>query len=422
MNIKIFDNDFYGTVEIPPSKSVAHRMFICAFLSRKNVCLKNISELNDDLKNTLNCLYQLGANYIIKKNVVEFLTPSEPRSNVLNCGESGSTLRFLIPISMCYFEETTFMCGDKLLERPLDVYFKLFDSQKIPYTIECNRLTIKGKLKIENIKINELVSSQFITGLLYYMSLQNNDCTLKVNCPIESKPYIDLTIKIFERFGLLIECKEKTFKFIKKTYDKISSFTLEGDFSSAAFLIALGIFSKKGIILKNLNKDSFQADKKILEFLDLIKCYYKWDKDDLLVSSSSLRFSNCKFSLKDCPDLGPILFVIASFIQGRTTFDDIRRLRFKESDRVSTMEKELKKVGVDIKVSENQVIINGKSKYDNSYDFLTYNDHRVAMALTVFSIINKSKNTIRNIECINKSYPSFLDDLKKINIDVEEVI
>lgn len=394
MQVEIKKSFPKGTIKAPPSKSYSHRYLILGALSNSSV-ISNYSPSND-LEATLSCLDSLGYRYEIKLDKVIFKGNKE-KNNIFNCIESGSTLRFFIPLILAISHEGTLKGSKKLFSRGLDEYIKIFDKQNIKYILKEDSLYIKGNLKPGKYELNVDKSSQFVSGLLLALPLLNGDSEIHLLGKIESLNYIKITIDSLKRFGIEIK-KVGNIIYIKgNQIPKTRKITIEGDYSNAAFLEALN-YIEGDVKITGLKKKSLQGDKKYLKYFPLIK------------------EGHPTINIKNCIDLGPILFTLSSIYHG-ATIKGTNRLRIKESDRIIDVLSTLEKFGVKYKIFNDKVEIYKSNihKVDECID--VPNDHRIVMALSILLI--KLGGKMNNVEAINKSYPNFFKDLEKINVKVK---
>lgn len=396
MKAFVYPSKPFGTIIVPPSKSMAHRALICAALASGKSEISNIY-LSEDIKATIDGLKSLGALIEVNgdKITVKGIDFSKKiESGSFNANESGSTLRFIIPICSLISKHHVLYGTSKLISRPLDVYKDIFKSDLI---IEKESVVVNGMLKAGDYTVKGDISSQFISGLLFTLPLLNANSTIKILPPFESKSYIDLTISMQKLFNVNIEFKDNTCHIKGNQKYLPYNEVVEGDYSQAAFYMVLNSINPL-IDVKGLKANSLQGDRMIEKVVN--------DDPDV-------------YDLADCPDLGPILCVLASTKRRTTKIINIARLRIKESDRVDSMEKELKKLGVDFKSTKNEIIINGKSEFDTDLIISSHNDHRICMAMAILATITKKGLMIDGIECVKKSYPNFFDDLKSLNVRVD---
>ena len=414
MKAIIYPSKSTGVVTVPTSKSIAHRLLICAALSNGESIISNVS-MNSDISATISCLKELGADILVDGSTVTVKGIKETKKEVeLNAIESGSTLRFLIPISSYLSKKVIFKGTEKLISRPLDIYQKLYNDN---FVKKNNCIIINNLLNQNYYEIDGSISSQFISGLLFYLPLLKNDSEIKIINEYESKSYVDLTIDALNKFGIQIEEKDNGRRLIIKggqTYLS-NNLSVEGDYSQAAFFLTLGAINNE-ITVKGLNKSSKQGDKAIVDVLKNANVRMEINNEGITVKKSEIKAIDV--DLKDIPDLGPILSVLFSRAKGKSKLYNAKRLRYKESDRILAIETELKKMGVEISSDENNIYINGVNKLISNDIINSHNDHRIFMAVSILATISNTPVTISNYECINKSYPRFLDDLQGLGIKV----
>ena len=402
MKVKILPSKTSGEVSAPPSKSFAHRYLIGSVLSRGKCVIKNIAD-SDDISATLSCIEQLGGSVTKDGNIVTVIPTNEKQieNAVFDCKESGSTLRFFIPVVLATgAKNCTFLGSERLLARGIKEYEKLFENSDVTIKSDEKSIEVNGTLSAGNYEISGEVSSQYTTGMLFALSRLSGKSTLKITGNAESRAYVDMTIKVLKDFGADITETEKNFFEINgKGRLSPGEFTVEGDWSNAAFLIALprlvGTISVSG-----LNENSVQGDR---------FCTAAFD---------ALDGENAEIDLKDCPDLAPILFSYAAYKNGGK-FINTRRLRVKESDRANVMAEELKKFGANVKVYENSVEIEKTQLKPPIVPLCGHNDHRIVMALSVLAAVFGAE--IDGAEAVNKSYPDFFRVIKKAGVNVYEI-
>lgn len=402
MKVKILPSKTSGEVSAPPSKSFAHRYLIGSVLSRGKCVIKNIAD-SDDISATLSCIEQLGGSVTKDGNIVTVIPTNEKQieNAVFDCKESGSTLRFFIPVVLATgAKNCTFSGSERLLARGIKEYEKLFENSDIIIKSDEKSIEVNGTLSAGNYEISGEVSSQYTTGMLFALSVLDGKSTLKITGNAESRAYVDMTIKVLKDFGADITETEKNFFEINgKGRLSPGEFTVEGDWSNAAFLIALSRLLGT-ISVSGLNENSVQGDR----FLS--------------VAFDSLDGENAEIDLKDCPDLAPILFSYAAYKNGGK-FINTRRLRVKESDRANVMAEELKKFGANVKVYENSVEIEKTQLKPPIVPLCGHNDHRIVMALSVLAAVLGAE--IDGAEAVNKSYPDFFRVIKKAGVNVYEI-
>lgn len=402
MKVKILPSKTSGEVSAPPSKSFAHRYLIGSVLSRGKCVIKNIAD-SDDISATLSCIEQLGGSVTKDGNTVTVIPTNEKQieNAVFDCKESGSTLRFFIPVVLATgAKNCTFSGSERLLARGIKEYEKLFENSDVTIKSDEKSIEVDGTLSAGNYEISGDVSSQYTTGMLFALSVLSGKSTLKITGNAESRAYVDMTIKVLKDFGADIAEPEKNFFEINgKGRLSPGEFTVEGDWSNAAFLIALSRLAGT-ISVSGLNENSVQGDR----FSS--------------VAFDALDGENAEIDLKDCPDLAPILFAYAAYKNGGK-FTNTRRLRVKESDRANVMAKELKKFGANVKVYENSVEIEKTQLKPPIVPLCGHNDHRIVMALSVLAAVFGAE--IDGAEAVNKSYPDFFRVIKKAGVNVYEI-
>ena len=400
-----------GSIRVPSSKSYSHRFLISAFIYNRPVTINNVN-LCDDVTTTIDCLKSLGATFEINKSTVKFIKREVKHGPVvLDVRESGTSLRMLFPIAIYLYKDVKFIGKTSLFSRPMGVYKEILEQQKIPFELGEDFIHVKGNIKPTDFEVRGDISSQFISGLLLFNVLANSKKKLKVIPPIESKFYIVMTLNVLEELGFIYENKNNVYKYLGKVKGNTNVFDTEVDYSLLANFAVLATL--KGNVELFINSiSSLQGDSIILDFLSTIGAYIKYKDNAIVVTHHNLIPFDV--NLSDCIDLGPTLFALASLIPGRTHFSGIKRLQYKESNRITSMVNELKKTGVEIEVNENDLYIKGKEKITGDYEFNTYNDHRIAMALTILGMNIDGKVIIKDAECVKKSYPNFFEDLESL--------
>lgn len=396
MKVEITPSVAKGEINAPPSKSVAHRLLVCAALADGVSVIENIGA-NDDILATAECLEKLGAEIKISGGTARVKGVSsvlKAKKLTFDCNESGSTLRFLIPLSLLFSKECEFSGKGRLMKRPQNVYKDLFSEKGCYLKIENGILYTGGELESGVFEIPGDVSSQFLTGLMFALPLLNGDSEIVLTTELQSAPYVDITIGALKKFGVIVEKTANGF-FIKGSQKyKSCNIINEGDWSNAAFLDAFNLV-KGSVQIKGLNPYSFQGDK-------IYKTFY----NELTKGSPELDISQF-------PDLGPILMVCAVLRNG-ATIKGTKRLKIKESDRAEVMARELKKFGVHVEVGEDCVIIPDASVRKPLCDVDCCNDHRIAMAFAVLCSV--TGGVLDGAQCVNKSYPDFFKDVKNLGI------
>lgn len=419
--IKIIPSTLHGKISVPSSKSLCHRAIIAAGLASENCNIDNVV-FCDDIIATCNAMKNIGVlvtesknSVIIKEN--NFLNKNKIK-NEIDCLESGSTLRFLIPIVLLTGEQFTFTGRGRLTERPLTPYYKIFEEQNIRYNSTRGLpLTVQGKLMAGEYKIPGNISSQFITGLLFVLPLLAGDSKIIVTTELESKGYVDLTIDILSKFSVQIEnLGYKEFHIKGNQKYKARNYRVEGDFSQAAFWLVAGILGKE-IQCEDMNVNSLQGDRVIIDFIRKMGGNISIEQGEIKTKKS--KTEGITIDAANCPDLVPILAVLASLSYGTTKIINAGRLRIKECDRLKAMATELTKLGGDVVETEDGLIIRGKENLTGG-TVDSYNDHRIAMALSVASIRCIQPVILTNSDCVKKSYPEFYSDFVMLGGKINE--
>lgn len=425
--IEITPSLLRGTVNIPASKSMSHRSIFCAALSNGISNIKNVL-MSNDIMVTCKAMEALGAKIKYKKlddskDLYHLRIQGRPKpklmKDAIDCGESGSTLRFLIPLLAILDEKVVVSGKGRLVSRPLHTYYEIFDDQRIYYTNKYGELplTINGRLKPGEYKIQGDVSSQFITGLLLALPLLEGDSTITVTTELESKPYVDMSLEMLRKFGItIINDEYKTFYIKGKQEYYAADYTVEGDYSQAAFWLVAGILGGE-IYCNDLKPDSLQGDKVII---DLLKKMGGRIENLLLGYKANMSHTaGITIDASQCPDLVPILSVMGSVSSGITEIVNAKRLRIKESDRLDAITSVLTTFGADIVQYTDGLIIKGRESLTGGC-VDSYNDHRIAMAAAIASIKCHEKVVITNSDSVQKSYPNFWKDFESLGGRINE--
>ena len=393
MTVTIFPSVPSGTIKAPPSKSMTHRLLICAGLAHGTSRIKGLA-FSEDILATIDCLKALGAEVRSEGNCVEITgsDPEGPAVAVLPCRESGSTLRFLIPVCLLSEAETRLIGSESLMNRPLVVYERLFAEKGLLFKKTGNSLSVKGKLPPGEYSFAGNVSSQFASGLLFALPLLGEDSRIELLPPVESRPYIDLTLSAMRMFGVMSTWENSEYISVPggQCYTP-RELTVEGDWSNSAFFLAMGI------PVTGLDENSLQGDRVCREYFKALDAGF-----------SELDISNC-------PDLGPVLFAYAALHAGGR-FTGTGRLRIKESDRCAAMEAELAKFGVEVRTGENEITV-GSGVQKPQFELDSHKDHRIVMALSVLCTV--TGGTICGAEAVCKSFPDFFEVLRSVGVKTE---
>ena len=401
MDIRITPGPLEGTITPPPSKSQAHRAILAAALTNGTSTLQNVA-LSQDIEATLRCISALGGGWEQEGDRLrisgvwsrEWDTAGLP---YLDCGESGSTLRFLIPLAVTLNNGGVFTGRGRLMERPQQPYFDIFDEKGISYEQKDGVLTIRGEWNAGKYRLPGNVSSQFVTGLLYALPLMEWESRIVLTSPLESRGYVDMTLDVLDRFGVRVEVLEDGFLVPGDQVFQARDFTIEADWSQAAFWLAAGLLGNP-VLTVGLSDQSTQGDRVI---------------DEHFASFAWGTGRKVEIDVSDCPDLLPPLAVMAAFHDGTTRLTNAARLRLKESDRLATVTKMLTALGGQAEEGPDWLAIPG-TRFLRGGTVDGANDHRIVMAAAIAATRCTGPVTILGAEAVNKSYPTFWEEYKRL--------
>ena len=411
-----------GTITAPPSKSMAHRAVLCAALAEGRSHITNL-EFSKDISATLGAAGQLCAEVRTgpADAVVEGLGHFRPLSAPVDCCESGSTLRFLIPIASLTGQAVTFTGRGRLMERPQSVYETLYREQNLRFEQSSAGLTVAGALTPGEYRLAGNVSSQFISGLLFALPLLGGDSTLHLIPPVESRSYIDMTRAVQAAFGVTSRWMDETTLFLPgNQHYHACDYTVEGDYSQAAFPAVLGAVCG-GVTVTGLSPDTLQGDAVILDILH--RCGAQFTREGDTVTFAKAPLHGVDIDLADCPDLGPVLMVLGLLCEGTTVIRNAERLRLKESDRIAAMEAELRACGGVLESAGGTITVQGCADHLHAPEapLHGHNDHRVVMSLAVLALCTGLPLTVDDAEAIQKSWPHFFTAIRPLGAEVEYV-
>lgn len=412
-----------GSIKAIASKSVAHRLLICAAFADKKTRIR-CEETNKDIEATAACLSALGAKIIRSAPYyeVEPVSPDKVNKNaLLACGESGSTLRFLVPVVAALGADAYFVMEGRLPHRPLSPLREELEAHGVTLSPEgSNPLRVSGKLCGDSFSIEGNVSSQFISGMLFALSLLDRTATLTVTGKIESAPYINITSDALALFGAAPEVKENVYEISSLgALRSPETLEVEGDWSNAAFPLCLGVLGKGSVTVTGLNTASSQGDMKIVELIRRFGGKLTATPDGCGYTSESSALCGIDIDASQIPDLVPILATLASVAEGETRIYGAARLRLKESDRLESVSAMLCGLGADVSETEDGLIVRGKRRLTGGR-VSSFNDHRIAMSAAVAAAVCENEVIIDGAEATAKSYPTFWDDMSLLNIEVKE--
>lgn len=391
-----------GELSPPPSKSVLHRYIIASSLAKGISKIENIS-FSEDIIATIEAMKKLGANIEQKDNYLLIDgsdTFKKLNENIeINCNESGSTLRFLFPLSIVKENKVLFKGKGKLFKRPMTPYFENFEKYKIKHSyIDENKILLEGKLKAGIYEIDGNISSQFITGLLFSLPLLEGESKIIINGKLESSNYIDISLDCLSKFGIkIINNSYQEFVIEGNQSYRAGNYRTEADYSQAAFFLVANAIGSK-IKINDLSEDSLQGDKKIIDYISEID---KWNFKDTLILDGS-----------ETPDIIPILSLKAAVSGKKIEIVNVERLRIKESDRLKATVEELSKLNFDLIEKKDSILINSRENFKvNKNEKVVYlsahSDHRIAMMIAIAATCYDGEILLDNLDCVKKSYPNF---------------
>ncbi len=412
-----------GVVSAPPSKAYTHRMFIAALLSNGTSWISNPLD-SDDTQATLRAIEAFGAKTELRENcwTIHGQEALKAPTRPIDCGESGSTLRFMIPVAALAPGPSTFSLGSSLEKRPVAPLLESLKQLGVESALQQRKDGSSVKIRGGGIRggktsIKGDVSSQFISGLLFACPKAKEDTEITVTTMLESKGYVQMTMEVLAKHGITATATSDFIRLWIPSNQNYSPYNhiVPGDFSSAAFLLAAAAITSSRITVKNLDYQTMQGDKAILDILQRMGSAVK--AGDKFVEIDGGQLSAVNIDAIDIPDLVPVCTVLACYAKGTSNIYNAKRLRYKESNRLDTLYTELKKMGADIVMKEDSLTIKGPcAMHGATVD--PHNDHRIAMACAVAALGAIGETKIQNSECINKSYPQFFNDLRSLGANV----
>jgi 3-phosphoshikimate 1-carboxyvinyltransferase len=416
-----------GVVKAPPSKAYTHRAVIAASLSEGKSAIINPLKCRDT-EATIKACSMLGAKIKWDKKetslIVEGISRPKAPDNVINCRGSGSTIRFLTPVC-ALADGVSILTGNcSLRKRPMQPLIDALNQLGVRCFSAKNDgnppIIVLGKgIKGGKTSLIGDISSQFISGLLLATPVAEMDTMINVNTPLESKSYVEMTLDTLKRHHVEVECSFSYDKFFVSHNQefKPAKHIIEGDYSSAAFLLAAASITNSKVKVVGLRKKTIQGDKVIVNVLREIGGSISLNENNIEVYGNGKRLNPVDVDLRDSPDLVPVCAALACFAKGKTIIRGVKRLRFKESDRLSALASEFGKMGVRIMVNEDSIMIEGTEKLHGA-ELYSHKDHRIAMACVVVALRAEGETVIHGIECVRKSYPNFVNDLKNLGGEV----
>lgn len=407
MNVSVEKSLYFGEVNASPSKSYAHRLIISACLKKGETVIKNVGD-SEDVLATARCMNALGAQVSLEDGNAKIIGIEKVNKNaLLDAGESGSTLRFLIPVVTALGADATFTGRGKLLSRPNDALIKTLGENGA----KVNGVNAFGKLKSGVYEIDATISSQYLTGLLFALPLLDGDSKIVFKGVPVSKNYLDITKEILVCSGIkFIEEENGYLVFGNQQYNLPNEVVCEGDWSSAAFMLVAGAIGKS-VTVKGLNLNSTQGDKVVLDVLSSFGAEVVCKENEVTVSKKDNK--PFTVNLENAPDLAPILSILASCGKGESRLYGVERLKIKESDRITAILDMLNSAGVQAEYNGEYLSVYGSEEIKSS-TFDGYNDHRIVMSAVLLSGLARGNSVVTTCEAVKKSYPNFYNDLQKI--------
>ena len=423
MIVRVHPARCHGAVPVPPSKSMAHRALLCAAFADGVSTLSGITG-SEDMEATLGALAALGCRTEREGDVCRVTgcggIPSNlPEGITVNCRESGSALRFLIPLFALGAQTTVFTGHGRLMERSQSVYEQLFAERGLLFERKDGALAVRGPLQSGDYVLSGNVSSQFITGLLYALPLLPGASRILIQPPFQSRGYVDLTLQMLRHFGVRAWFDSETTLIIPggQRY-QATDYAVEGDYSQCAFFAVLAAL-QGGIRLTNLRPDSLQGDRVVLDILR--RCGATFTEDGNGVTFAAAALEGARIDVGDCPDLAPILSVLGLYARGQTRLVNAARLRDKESDRIEAMETELRKLGVPVSSTRDSMTIPGCAGVPTFAETMVHghNDHRIVMSLAIAATLGSAPLVIEDAQAVRKTYPDFFEVLASVGGRIE---
>lgn len=425
--VLIAPTKFNGKIHIPSSKSMGHREIICAGLAQGTSVIDNIS-MSKDIEATCRCLQALGVQ--IENVPSRFAGRTALRvtgsgklaaaESGADCGESGSTLRFIIPLAALLDQPFTLTGHGRLVSRPLQAYYDIFDSQQLGFSTENGQLPliVNGRLQPGHYQLPGDVSSQYVSGLLFALPLLEGDSVLEITSPLESASYVNLTLSCLAKYGIKIEIEgHRLYKIPGRQKYQPQNSNVEGDWSQAAFWLVAGALGRQ-VSSTGLTADSLQGDRAVLNIMQRMGA--KLTQEQEVVTAEQSTTAGCVIDAADCPDIIPVLTVLAAVSAGTTKITNAARLRIKECDRLAAMTSELNKLGAKITELPDGLIIEGcEQGLRGGAQVDAWNDHRIAMSLAVAAAACNEPFTLTGAASVAKSYPEFWQDYLRAGGKVE---
>ena len=416
MKVKVSPAPLTGKIPAIASKSDAHRVLICAALSSEP-CELILGTSSEDIEATARCMRALGAKIEKSEDGLTVIPGEIPQKAVLDCGESGSTLRFLLPVAAAVCSNAQFTGQGRLPERPIGELMQAMEQNGVQFSAPKLPLQTEGKLKSGVYKLPGNISSQYITGLLLALPLLAGDSEIVLTSALESAAYVDITLHALERFGIDVKKSEQGY-FIRggQRYKSPREIRIDGDWSNAAFFLVAGA-TGKAVTVTGLDMDSPQGDKKICDILHSFGAEVSVCDDEITVSPAPLTAQTV--DMTEIPDMLPALAVLAANAEGESVFTGAQRLRIKESDRLKTISEMINSLGGRCRETEDGIIVTGKKLAGGRVN--GSGDHRIVMAAAAAATVCEGEVVIEGSQAVNKSYPTFFEDFTKLGGEVNVI-
>ncbi len=407
-----------GTIAAPASKSEAHRRMICAGLTQGTTVLQGFMD-SEDMAATSRCLRALGSHLTQEGDTLTIEGCAQKRKHlpVLDCGESGSTLRFFVPIALALAEGGVFRMHGRLGQRPMDVYRDLFVPRGVRWRMGVGadaaaELTVKGKLEAGHYVLPGNVSSQFVSGLMFALPLLNEDSTLTVQPPVESAGYIRMTVEALQQSGVeLTETAPYTWSIPGNQQYHAGDGYLHGDYSQAAVLLCAGALGHE-ITVTHLAKETTQGDRAVLTHLTALGAKVSENENGVTVTANGLQ--GATLDMSGCPDIAPMLALTCQLAKGESRLTGCGRLRLKECDRLAATVEVLNLLGGNARAERDEIVITGVEKLRGGVTIPDYNDHRMVMLASIAASVAENPVTVQGVQAINKSWPEYVSVYRKL--------
>jgi 3-phosphoshikimate 1-carboxyvinyltransferase len=412
MNVLITPGKLSGTVQIPPSKSETHRAIIASSLAKGKSVISNVS-FSDDVLATIGAMEKIGVKF--SKSAQQLTVNGVGRvflsdDNFIDCNESGSTLRFLIPLLSLSKQKVVFTGKPGLFRRPMSIYENMFKQMNLSFLQSEKSIIMSGSLIPGVYELPGNVSSQFISGLLFALPLLKGDSIVKITTLLESEDYVTMTVRMLKLYGITIDVFGNEFHIKGNQIYTPAHFAVEGDYTQMAVYAVAG-FLNGDITVKNINPDASQPDRRILDFGKQMGGLFDSIENGFAFKKSTTK--GITIDIGQSPDIGPILALLGALSEGTTVIDNATRLQYKESNRLLSTYETLKAMGVDVTMTESSLTIQGKSILEGG-TFDSFGDHRIVMMAAISACRSHKPVLIKNADAVNKSYPDFFADFAKI--------